>query len=323
MGVNTVVTDEQFETLSEDAPALDAEAAIAVSQTAEELPPEGLENLKDEEFFAVLRRKFDSKVDYTTTLDNFSGPLDFLLYLMNRDMIPIRDVYVSKVTEQFVAYVQNLTDYDMGKVTDYLNLAADIIKRKILMLVPNTPTYEANDDGGYDDYMDNEDDPIDLKNALYEEYLKIKGQEEKLKNRETTGLYYKRPDKDVGTRQVVFSLDGITQEALGKAMAQIMLNLEVKQREDESREIPRDEFTVAQKIVFIRELFEDPSREYNFTKLFTHDSSRNEVVTTFQALLELLKHQFLRVRQDGMFGEIVISFNPEWDPNAKFEIDTY
>ena len=208
-----------------------------------------------------------------TTLDNFSGPLDFLLYLMNRDMIPIRDVYVSKVTEQFVAYVQNLTDYDMGKVTEYLNLAADIIKLKLLTLVPNNPV--AADDGDYD-FPPEDDDPIDLKNALYEEYLRIKKREEKLKDRETTGFFYKRPDRDVGTRQTVFSLDGITQEALGKAMAQIMLNLEVKQHEDDSREIPRDEHTVAQKIVFIRELFEDHTREYDFVGLFTHDSTRGE-----------------------------------------------
>ena len=324
MGVNTVVTEEKNTQLNED-PALSETAAARapaapIEEPEEELTRESLETLKDEEFFAVLRRKFDSKVDYMTTLDNFSGPLDFLLYLMNRDMIPIRDVYVSKVTEQFVAYVQNLTDYDMGKVTEYLNLAADIIKLKLLTLVPNNPV--AADDGDYD-FPPEDDDPIDLKNALYEEYLRIKKREEKLKDRETTGFFYKRPDRDVGTRQTVFSLDGITQEALGKAMAQIMLNLEVKQHEDDSREIPRDEHTVAQKIVFIRELFEDHTREYDFVGLFTHDSTRGEVVTTFQAILELLKHQFLRVRQEGLFGDIKISFNPDWDPNAKFEIDTY
>ena len=51
---------------------------------------------------------FESVVDYTTVLDGFEGPLDLLLFLINKEEIAIKDVFVSKVTEQFLDYMKGL-----------------------------------------------------------------------------------------------------------------------------------------------------------------------------------------------------------------------
>ena len=61
-----------------------------------------------------------------------------------------------------------------------------------------------------------------------------------------------------------------------------------------------------------------------FEDLFSENSSRSEIVTTFQALLELLKHQFLRVTQDEIFSAIVIENNPDRNEEDEIgEIDEY
>ena len=91
----------------------------------------------NEEKIRAISEKFESNVDYMTVLSNFEGPLDLLLYLINKAEIEIKDVFVSQVTEQFLAYMKGLPDLDVDKVSDYLNIAATIIKIKAQALVPN------------------------------------------------------------------------------------------------------------------------------------------------------------------------------------------
>ncbi len=252
--------------------------------------------------YRSIREKFESNVDYTTVLSNFEGPLDLLLYLINREEIEIKDIFVSQVTEQFLDYMKGLPYLDVDKVSEYLNIAATIIKIKAQSLVPNIeedPEIE----------QEYEDTKAELIRAL-EEYRLIKEEMTKLKELETVGYYFKEPDKEVGETRTVFSLENLTLDGLVAAFSALIIQREQALVEDSVREIPRDEFTVEQKIVFILEAFEE-AKELRFEELFTHDYTRSEIVTTFQALLELLKHQYLTVRQEQAFGQIYIRFNPE------------
>ena len=79
---------------------------------------------------------FESVVDYTTVLDNFEGPLDLLLYLIKQEQIEIKDVFVSKVTEQFLDYMKGLPYIDIDKASEYLAIASAILEIKAKSLVP-------------------------------------------------------------------------------------------------------------------------------------------------------------------------------------------
>ena len=78
-------------------------------------------------------RNFETEVDYTTVLDNFEGPLDLLLHLIKQEEIEIKDVFVSHVTDQFLAYMKGLPYLDLEKASEYLNIAATIIEIKAPM----------------------------------------------------------------------------------------------------------------------------------------------------------------------------------------------
>ena len=267
-----------------------------------------------EDPYKAIRAKFESNVDYTTVLSNFEGPLDLLLYLINREEIEIKDIFVSQVTEQFLDYMKGLPYLDVDKVTDYLNIAASIIKIKAQALVPNLeedPEIE----------QEIEDDKAELIRAL-EEYRLIKEEMAKLKELETVGYYFKEPDRDVGETRTVFTLDNLDRDGLIDAIKRVLVRHEEDMEGEEFREIPRDEYTVSQKITFILEVFEG-NKEVRFEELFTKDYTRGEIVTTFQALLELLKHQFLHVRQENAFGQIYITYNPEAKEENLGEIDEY
>ncbi len=75
--------------------------------------------------------EFESVVDYSTKLDNFEGPLDLLLHLIKEAKIEIKDIFVSQVTEQFLAYINGVTELDVDKAGEYLNMAATLIGNKI------------------------------------------------------------------------------------------------------------------------------------------------------------------------------------------------
>lgn len=265
--------------------------------------------------YQAEKEKFDSSVDYNTVLDNFEGPLDFLLYLINREEIEIRDIFVSKVTDQFLEYVKAMPKLDMDKASAYLSLAATIVSIKAKSLVPAPEDEFATEDD------DDDSDEANLIRAL-EEYRLIKQEAEKLKELETVGYFFKKPDKSVGETKIVyrdFNLEGLL-----KAFTDLMLRNETLRGNDNGiKEIPKDQFTVADKLFFIRNTVLENKR-ISFTALFENDSSRAEIITTFQALLELLKHQYVKVKQNGIFGDIDILLNPDRKEDEEFgEIDEY
>ena len=262
-------------------------------------------------------KNFDSEVDYTTVLENFEGPLDLLLHLIKQEEIEIKDIFVSQVTEQFLSYMKGLPYLDMEKASDYLNIAATIIDIKARSLVP-----PPDDDFGDDYYYDDDDPKQDLIRAL-EEYQMIKEEADKLKEMETVGYYFKEPDKGIGKPQVKykdFTLDGLVQ-----AFAKLMLKREnVKDGNAGAKHsIAKDPYTVKEKIISIRKTVKEKEKVL-FEELFDENSPKAEIVTTFQALLELLKHQFLRVTQDEIFSAITIEANPDRNEEDDIgEIDEY
>lgn len=263
----------------------------------------------------VNREQFESDVDYTTVLDNFEGPLDLLLYLINKNEIEIHDVFVSKVTEQFLNYMKGLSSLDVNKVAGYLSIAASILKIKAQSLVPNV-----QQDPEIEEEIEAEKAAII---QALEEYKKLKEEAVKLKELETIGYFFKEPDKSVGETKTVYAVDKLTLDGLLSAFSSLLIKRESVAANQEVREIPRDEYTVSQKVTFILETLES-KEEVEFEELFTKDFTKSEIITTFQAMLELLKFQFLRVVQNTIFGTIKIYLNPDRDKEAALgEIDEY
>ena len=262
-------------------------------------------------------KNFETEVDYTTVLENFEGPLDLLLYLINQERIEIKNIFVSQVTEQFLAYMKALPFIDLDKASEYLAIAATIIDIKARRLVP--PSDYIEEEWGDDfDYSDGVYNPErELIQAL-EDYQTAK----KLKERETVGYIFKEPDKEFASTQVQYT--DMTLDGLMSAFTKMLVRLETKKRNNPPpREIPRDVHTVRDKIKHIRERVME-KEAMQFEELFSEDAAIPEIVTTFQALLELLKHQFLLVEQEEMFASITIKRNPNKKEDEEIgEIDEY
>ena len=145
--------------------------------------------------------EFESVVDYSTKLDNFEGPLDLLLHLIKEAKIEIKDVFVSQVTEQFLAYMNGVESLDVDKASEYLNMAATLLEIKSKSILPRV-----------EDFMDDIEDPEAVLIRQLEEYKLFKEASSKLKEQENVLRFYKEPDKSVGDVKVVyndFNLDGL------------------------------------------------------------------------------------------------------------------
>ena len=145
---------------------------------------------------------FESVVDYNTVLDDFEGPLDLLLHLINIAQIRIEDIFVSKVTEQFLDYIEYMKTQpsrDVDKESEYLAMAARLVYIKSQSMVP-APEDEYDDNDYYD-----EDKQALIEQLRQREFELIKEQTPRLKELETVGFYLKSPSKDFSEVKVVYT----------------------------------------------------------------------------------------------------------------------
>lgn len=232
-------------------------------------------------------------------LTNFSGPLDLLLALVKENKIEIKDIFVSQVTEQFLQYMSQLSELDFDKASEYMAMSATLLEIKSRALLPVLPGLE-----------DDEESPEKVLIRQLEEYKLFKEIVTDLKEQENVDRFYREPDKNVG-KEVTVIKENLSVEGFIQAFGKFLMRMQVKNAaENVSRAITKESFSVPQKIAFIREVLKTETK-FKFIELFDENASKNEIVTTFLAVLELLKLQIITVSQAALFEDIYIEKRPD------------
>lgn len=246
-------------------------------------------------------------------LSNFDGPLDLLLSLVKENKIEIKDIFVSQVTEQFLAYMDQVSELDVELASEYMAMSATLLEIKSRALLPILKELEPE-----------EETPEEVLIRQLEEYKLFKEIVTELKEQENVDRFYREPDKNVG-REVSVIKENLSVEGFITAFNKFLAKLQVKTMQSTTveRTMTRESFSVPQKINYIREVLRTEN-EFRFMELFDENVTRNEFVTTFFAVLELLKLQVIRLRQDGLFEDIIIikregSDNIHIDVEAEYE----
>ncbi len=251
----------------------------------------------------MAKDDFEPVVDYTTVLDVFEGPLDLLLHLINIAEIRIEDVFVSQVTEQFLDYIEYLKNNggaDLDKVSSYLAIASQIIYIKSKSFAPCVEAEEEAVD---------EDKEAFIESLRRRELELIKDEEDKLRELETVGYVFREPDESLGEERIIYS--DMTVNALLEAFARAMIKSEARARDKRAvKFIPTDDFSVPQKINYIEKRVKETG-EVAFEDLF-ETYSKSEVIVTFEALLEILKLQYVTAEQSDRYDTITIKLNPDY-----------
>lgn len=227
-------------------------------------------------------------------LANFDGPLDLLLTLVKENKIEIKDIFVSQVTEQFLQYMDQVAELDIEQASEYMAMSATLLEIKSRALLPILPELEKD-----------EESPEEVLIRQLEEYKLFKEIVTELKEQENVDRFYREPDKSVG-KEVSVIKDTLSVDGFLKAFNKFLLKLQARTTvESVSRTMVKESFSVPQKIRYIQEVLKTENR-FNFLELFDENATRNEFVTTFIAVLELLKLQIITVKQDALFEDVII-----------------
>ncbi|MGN1368415.1 MAG: segregation and condensation protein A [Aristaeellaceae bacterium] len=238
----------------------------------------------------------------TFQLKDFDGPLDLLLFLINKEKIDIKDIFVSQITDQYITLVRGASDLNMEEATDFLVMAATLLEIKSRAMLPRPPKVE-----------EGEEDPEAALIRQLEEYKRFRETAEAMKQfeRAAGNLFTKLPEEYPLPPQET-ELVGLTLEGLTAAFLRIWARRPEQDEEEKTeinhyarRDIRRDEHNVQECMLALIKGLRRKGR-MTFEEAFSDAPTREEVVTLFMALLELLKLGETHIEQEGIYGEIVL-----------------
>ena len=133
----------------------------------------------------------------------------------------------------------------------------------------------------------------------------------KLSKIEDVNRFYKEPDSTVGEFKYELP-EKLPLDLLVKAFSDLMQKVTIKAEVVQEKKIEKERFTVAQKINQIKDWLITKER-FKFKDMFDFSYSRSEMINTFLALLELLKRQYITVKQNSLFEDIDIVRNEDYE----------
>ena len=234
-------------------------------------------------------------MNYQCNLDIFEGPLDLLLHLIKEQKMDIYDIRIAEITKQYLSYLDLLSELNLEMVGEYLVMAAELakIKSKTLLPIPETEEDVLTAAG--------EDPRAELMRRLLE-YQRYKEAAFELRQKE-----YDQQQLFSRTGEVV--LENSEEELLIEANVFDLLTAFQKVLKEKSfkknYEIKVTTLSVSDRISGILEIL-NASESVTFDSLFTSLNTKQEVIVTFLAILELMRMQLIRSQQVRQFDVIRI-----------------
>ena len=239
-------------------------------------------------------------------LDSFEGPLDLLLHLIEKNKFNIFDIPIVEITRQYLDYLDAMQEENMDIMSEFLVMAATLISIKSKMLLPKEEEPE-----------EDEDDPrAELVKSLLE-YKMYKYASNELKDMsiDAGNSYYKGesiPKEVKIVKEDVDVMKLVADSGINMAKLNEIFNTLIRreaERIDPVRSrfgtITREEIRLEDKMVEIENEIKG-LRSINFKTLLGSKRGKINLIVSFLAILELMKHGKLIIRQEEMFGDIII-----------------
>ena len=236
--------------------------------------------------------------ELTVKVNAFEGPLDLLLHLIKTMEIDITDIPIVEIVNQYMAYLQEMEKFELNIAGEYLVMATTLLSIKSSMLLPQAEVEEEED----------EVDPRDELVLMLLEYQAIKEASESLQGKEMDRKQYvTKPATELVDYQNNIPLQPGEVTLFDLLVAYQRVTLTMTFNEPQEHTIEREEISVEDKIAWIRQQITQADSSLSFSTLL-RSHSRHEIVTTFLALLELIREQEIQVHQDNLHEELTLSF---------------
>lgn len=242
----------------------------------------------------------------TFKLQDFEGPLDLLLYLIEKNKMSIYDIEISSITDQYMEYLEAAKEVELDQMSDFIVMAATLlyIKSRMLLPKPNKVGEEP------------EEDPREELVRKLLEYKKVKYVSEKLSECQGESKQYcfrnrmahlEIPDAPLNYDHI---LQDVSLKLLYDTFEQLMQQKEWEKQNKNERQIDqsilrKDTYTIEQKSIYIRELVALKGQTTFYT-ICNKEMPKIELIVTFMALLELIHKKEICVVQEELNSDIYI-----------------
>lgn len=254
---------------------------------------------------------------YRVRLRQFDGPFDLLVYLIENSRMDIYDIKISEITSQYIEFLGTMQDMNVEVSSDFLVLAAELVKIKSQMLLPRAPQDISAGEP--------EEDPRERLVSQILEYQKCRRAGEALAEcYDRAARSFEKPCDDisqyVNNPEVYLDLDT---DDLAKAFNSFLSR---KHRIEEARRrytrLERDRETMQNRMLMIRDIFRSREADgqpdsVDFRRLIPKKSDvsgRYETVVSFTSMLEMMRERYLDADQEYNFGDITVKRGTrDWD----------
>lgn len=239
-------------------------------------------------------------------LEAFDGPLDLLLHLIEKNKVDIFDIPIVLITEQYLEYVSGLDTKDMDVMSEFLVMAATLVRIKSKMLLPKEEVEEE----------ETEDPRQELVERLLE-YKMYKYASFELKDRQydAAKVFFKEPSipREVSEYKDEIDYDRLLSDVTLTKLQAVFDSVMQKQVDkiDPIRskfgKIEKEEINIEDQMILVQQ-YANEHKQFSFRKLLEMGSGKSYLIVTFMSILELMKTGRLIVQQDNLFDDIIITY---------------
>ncbi len=238
-------------------------------------------------------------------LQEFEGSLDLLLHLIDKNKVNIFDIPIVEITNQYMEYIKDIKEEDMGTMSEFLVMAATLLDIKSRMLLPK----EVNEEG-------EEEDPrqelverlLEYKMYKYMSYELQKRQQDAAKtlykgsSMPKEVMEYKEPVnlEELLSDVTLARLNGIFQDIMKRQESRI------DQVRSKFGQMEKEEVNLEETIAHV-ETYIAKNKKCTFRGLLENQRGRMHVIVTFLTVLEMMKTGKIEVSQEEIFSEIMIT----------------
>ncbi len=235
-------------------------------------------------------------ISYEVKVEGFEGPLDLLLHLVKQLEIDIYDIPVATITEQYMHYIHQMQTLELTVASEYLVMAATLIELKSQMLLPKQSLPE-----GEEEYV--EDPREELMQRLIT-YRKYKEAAEQFQEKDGHPTFTRAPVVIENTKKSIpLKAGSVTIYDMMSALDKMFERKKWDRPLDTT--VTRSEIPIEVRMDEIVQMLRMEKNGLNFESLFSI-RSKPHIVTTFIALLELMKNQRIVCRQEQNFDALYV-----------------
>ncbi len=235
-------------------------------------------------------------MEYEVKIDAFEGPLDLLLHLIKESKVDIWEIEIVDITTQYLDYIKKMESLNLNIASEYLVMASELIEMKSKLLLPRHKDVSEEEE---------EEDPRETLIQRLIEYQHYKDVTSKLKELSEVRkeVYTKIPEslKEYQEEGIMMNSD-VTLDDLMNAFEKFL-----KRKEEEkplSTTVTKKEISVEERRKSIQGILRT-NKKVNFFELF-EIVTKEYIVVTFLAILEMARKNELLIRQENNFDQIIV-----------------